>query len=406
MKKILFLGAAKFQTPPIHYALNQGYTVITADNRPTNVGHALAHKSYNISTTNRQAIAQMARREQVDAIVAFGSDISALTAAYVCELLDIPSNSYQTVQLLCNKHLFRQWLRKEKLQHINFAFFTQMEKTKALRYLHQQLPKKCVVKPVDSSGSKGISIINKVCQIEQALSKAFKQSRQGLILVEDFVERLRPGKQICGDGYVHNGLLAFIAFGDGYFYKNAQYLAPYAESFPSTLNSSVLARVKKQLSIILQKAGFYNGCFNFDVFIQKNGEIFINEIGPRSGGNYIPLLIEAATGVNLVAACVENALNPNYIFSPTIQQSTQVWAGYMLHSQHAGRLKAIHFNKRLQKYIRYQHPYLKVGAKVQAFTQANYAIGNIIMSFENQQNMQQVLTDMPTLCKIDLQSER
>lgn len=40
-KKILFLGAAPSQIPPIKYAKSQGYYVITCDYLPENPGHEL-----------------------------------------------------------------------------------------------------------------------------------------------------------------------------------------------------------------------------------------------------------------------------------------------------------------------------------------------------------------------------
>ena len=45
MKKILFLGAAPTQIPPITYALDE------FDYLPDNPGHRLAHECHNISTT-------------------------------------------------------------------------------------------------------------------------------------------------------------------------------------------------------------------------------------------------------------------------------------------------------------------------------------------------------------------
>ncbi len=54
-KKILFLGAAPTQIPPLRYALDQGHHVITCDYLPENPGHKLAHESYNVSTTDNTA---------------------------------------------------------------------------------------------------------------------------------------------------------------------------------------------------------------------------------------------------------------------------------------------------------------------------------------------------------------
>ena len=66
-KKILFLGAAPTQMPPLRYAREQGHHVITCDYLPENPGHALANESYNVSTTDKEAILDLAQRKRIDA---------------------------------------------------------------------------------------------------------------------------------------------------------------------------------------------------------------------------------------------------------------------------------------------------------------------------------------------------
>lgn len=65
-KKILFLGAAPTQMPPLRYAREQGHHVITCDYLPENPGHALAHESYNISTTDKDAVLDCKTRADLD----------------------------------------------------------------------------------------------------------------------------------------------------------------------------------------------------------------------------------------------------------------------------------------------------------------------------------------------------
>ena len=71
MKKILFLGAAPTQIPPITYALDQGHYVITCDYLPDNPGHRLAHECHNISTTDQRKVLELSRKLDIDAVVAY-----------------------------------------------------------------------------------------------------------------------------------------------------------------------------------------------------------------------------------------------------------------------------------------------------------------------------------------------
>ena len=71
MKKVLFLGAAAPQIPPIQYAIDQGYYVITCDYLPSNPGHLLAHESHDVSTTDMEAVLELSRRLDINGIVAY-----------------------------------------------------------------------------------------------------------------------------------------------------------------------------------------------------------------------------------------------------------------------------------------------------------------------------------------------
>lgn len=85
------------------YAKNQGHQVITCDYLPSNPGHEYADKYYNVSTTDYDAVLNIASKEKVDGIVAYASDPAAPTQAYVSNKLDLPSNPYESVMILVSK---------------------------------------------------------------------------------------------------------------------------------------------------------------------------------------------------------------------------------------------------------------------------------------------------------------
>ena len=91
-KRILFLGAAPSQIPPIEYAKSQGHYVITCDYLPENPGHKLADESHNVSTTDIEGVLALAEKLKIDGIVAYASDPAAPTAAYVAEKMGLIGN--------------------------------------------------------------------------------------------------------------------------------------------------------------------------------------------------------------------------------------------------------------------------------------------------------------------------
>jgi phosphoribosylaminoimidazole carboxylase (NCAIR synthetase) len=110
MKKVLMLGGSLYQVYAIKEAVRLGYYVITCDYLPGNPGHKFAHEYYNVSTTDKEAVLELARSLKVDGVVAYASDPAAPTAAYVCEKLGLPTSPYASVEILSKKDLFRAYL--------------------------------------------------------------------------------------------------------------------------------------------------------------------------------------------------------------------------------------------------------------------------------------------------------
>ena len=108
---------------------------------------------------------------------------------------------------------------------------------------------------------------------------------------------------------MENGKLKFVCYGDGHFYNDSKFLAPFGETFPSKHTEKTLLKVSNKLEEILSTNSSTNGPFNLDVIIDYQNNPFVIEIGPRNGGNYIPTAIKLKTNIDLISATVELALN-------------------------------------------------------------------------------------------------
>ncbi len=381
-KKILLLGGAAFQVPAIEKAKEIGIKTIVCDNRPDNPGHRIADISYsNVSTLDIEKVLDIAQKEQIHGALSFGSDVAARTAAIVAKELNIPGNSPTSIETLTNKHLFRSFLNKEKIQE---SFYKEIiEPISFDQSWNEFLP--LIIKPVDSSGSKGVHKVTheNLSQFKELIKNSLFHSIQKKVIIEEFIEKV--DYQICGDGYFQEGKIAFVHYGNGYFNEQEGLeFTPYAESFPSHHPKERLQQVTNILEEILQKVGFTQGAFNLDVIIRPSGKPYIIEIGPRNGGNYIPTTIYLNTNVNLIEASVKGAIDPSYKLRSTPSYSKSFYASYMLHSFENNKLNSITFDKCISQYIFKVNPYLENGSEIQSFTSANKAIGNVILKFEDQ----------------------
>ena len=202
MKKILLLGGAAQQVVAIKTAKRLGYYTVLCDFLPDNPGQYEADEFYLISTTDKEAVLQVARQENVQGVLAYASDPAAPTAAYVAQKMGLPGNPFDSVEVLCNKDKFRTYLKDNGFCAPKAKGYTCIEN--ACHDIESgafHLP--IIVKPVDSSGSKGTTVLHDINGIK-ALKKAFNFSRKKRIIVEEFIERKHP-YLIGGDIFIENG---------------------------------------------------------------------------------------------------------------------------------------------------------------------------------------------------------
>ena len=111
-KKLLILGGSDIQVTAINKAKEMGHFVITCDYLPDNPGHKFSDEYHNVSTTDKEGVLDLAKRLEIDGILAYASDPAAVPAAFVAEKLKLPTNPYKAVEILSRKDLFRDFLRE------------------------------------------------------------------------------------------------------------------------------------------------------------------------------------------------------------------------------------------------------------------------------------------------------
>ena len=388
MKKILFLGAAPTQMPALRYALNQGHYVITCDYLADNPGHQLAHESHVVSTTDMEGVLAVAQRAGIDGIVAYATDPAAPTAAYVAEQMGLPGNPYQSVLTLARKDLFRDFLSRHGFQVPRSAAFADMADAAAWA---KTLTGAIFVKPVDSSGSKGVTRVVDLANFNSAFEHAASFSRAGKVIVEE--EIIRKGPQVAGDGFVVDGQLAFRCWADENFDELCNGLVPIGESFPSSFDESLLAKAHAETQRMLDLLGIKQGALNFDFVFTLDDEVMFLELGPRNGGCLIPEVIRYATQVDTIAYTVDAAIGQ----MPSELQLKPVdgfWASYMVHALADGVYDGLWISDRIKPKIVEQNVWVAPGARVHKYIGSNHILGTMIIRFESHEEMLQMMGEM------------
>lgn len=384
------LGGSIYQTYAIKEAVRQGHYVITCDYLPDNPGHKFAHEYHNVSTTDKEAVLELARELKVDGVVAYASDPAAPTAAYVCEKLGLPTSPYKSVEILSKKHLFRKYLAEHGFNVPKARSYVKYED--ALAEIDDfQLP--VMVKPVDSSGSKGINKLTDKSQLKAFVEDALSYSRDKIFLIEEFI--VKKGPQISGDAFSVDGKLVFHCLGNEFYStKVDKDFAPLGECWPTVMPKEVIDTLEADLQRLITSLGMMSNAYNVEAIYGEDGKVYILELGARSGGSLIPQVTALATGVDMVPYVIKAALGED-CSDLKMAPVKGFWSNYMAHANKTGKYAGIEYEESFKK--NHLVDYVtdtKMGDPVHKYRDAQDCVGELILKYDNREQMIKVIENM------------
>ena len=258
-----------------------------------------------------------------------------------------------------------------------------------------------IVKPVDSSGSKGVSKIEEFNNIEHNLENAMAFSRGKRIIVEEFIEKY--GYQIAGDGLSVDGELVFRYFANDHFDSRCKNpFVPVSASFPYNMPEEIQGKIHNEIQRLLKLLNMGTTTYNFDLRIDKDFNVYLMEVAPRDGGNYIPDVIKYATDVDLVECSVKAAMGEKIDYN--IKEEKGFYSYFAVHSIDSGVLESVDITDEAMEHIVENHIIKKPGDWIDAFTGANTTLGCLIMKFDNLEQMLHMMDCSNEWCSVKLKN--
>ena len=164
----MILGAGIYQVPLIRTARRMGLYTIVVSIPGDYPGFALADRIYELNTRDKEAILAAAEKEQIDGICTSGTDVAVSTIGYVCEKMHLSGIPYEAAEILTDKAKMKDAFRQGG---VSAADGMRVRSAEEAQKAAEQLGYPVVVKRVDSSGSRGITVVEHSGQIEEAYEK-------------------------------------------------------------------------------------------------------------------------------------------------------------------------------------------------------------------------------------------
>lgn len=305
MKKLMILGASVLQIPAIIEAKKMGIYVIVVDMNPNAEGFSYADKKIVVSTTDTKRVLEVAKENDIDGIITIASDRPMRTVAKVAEELNLIGIDEKTAVNATNKSKMRDALKKYSVPiPMYFSVDDYEQYLEAIKKIKNK-NYKCIVKPADNSGSRGIRLIENY--EEKELEKVYKyckeNSNSGSLVVEEFMQ----GPEVSVETISYKGVCHVIQVTDK-ITTGSPYFVEMGHNQPSSLDLKTIEKIKK-VAIDANKAiGIKDGPSHTEIKVTKDGPKIV-ELGARLGGDNITThLVPYSTGVNMVEACINIAL--------------------------------------------------------------------------------------------------
>lgn len=309
MKKLLVLGGGFLQNFVIKKARELGYYVYCLDPATNSVGFVEANEHGLINIIDEDSCLAYALYKKVDGVLTAATDFAVLSMSHVANQMNLPGVNEETAKLIKNKAAVRKCLYEAKADDTGYSYEISSEDD--IARVRELVAYPIMMKPVDGSGSRGASKVEKPEDFDKACRFAMSGSISHRAVAEPFV----VGKEYGVESFVDNGEIHVLAVMQKDM-TQPPYYAELGHAIPSGLPADVENRIKECVRKALVAMGVNHGSVNMDILVSDDYSVHIVDVGARMGGNLIGShIIPIGTGIdymgNMIKAAVGDKTNWN-----------------------------------------------------------------------------------------------
>ena len=303
-KKIMILGASILQLPAIKKAKEMGLDVIAVDMNPDAIGFSEKDILKEvISTIDIPAVIDAAKKHGIDGVMTLATDMPMRTVAAVAQALGLKGVNQETAYKATNKAEMRKALNEFSVPIPKFfKVSNKKEYDNAVEFFNDAF----IVKPADSSGSRGIYLVedsaNRIT-VDNAYEYSKQFSRCGDVVVEEYMR----GAEVSVETLSIDGVCNVIQITDK-LTTGAPHFVEMGHSQPTQLSQENIEKIINVTVAANKALGIENGPSHTEIIVTAEGPKIV-ELGARLGGDCITThLVPLSTGVDMVENCIKIAL--------------------------------------------------------------------------------------------------
>ena len=245
-----------------------------------------------------------------------------------------------------------------------------------------------IIKSPDNSGSRGVSKVSDIGEINNAIEEAYRYSRKNKILIEEYIKGIEIGAQAfsvdgkCIKVLAHNDTVAL-----------PPYMVPTGHSFPIDLPKAKEKIIESVVATAVEALGIKDGPSNIDLIIDSDNNPQIIEVGARIGATCLPELVNYYCGIDWVEQAINSCLGLKVDLNDKYYQPV---VAYILQSPNDGIMKSYNIPDSVKN-----HPNLleveitaNIGERVNILRKGTDRIGKIIVKGKTVDEANRIALDL------------
>lgn len=391
MKKLLITGGSHSELPLILSAQQMGWYVVSTGNDEGAVGHKAADKYVKGDFSDKEWVLALAKQEGVSAIVSGANDFAYISTAYACEKLGLPGHdTYENARVIHIKNKFREMTESLGIKCPKIRRCKEIAEVKAAI---NDIGFPLLVKPVDLTGGKGVRTCNNDEEVIAAFEEALSITRENYVILEKYVTGSCHGITTL----IKNHKVVFYMI-DNEQYGINKYLVLGACS-PSDIPQFAEFTLLNDINKIAESCNLVDGLFHMQFILDEDNYPVIIDPCRRTPGDLYILLAKYVTGIDYPAEIVKAECGE--ILQDYYNKEHNFIARECIMGTECGKIRDVHIEKELQKYIIYKHMHDYKGVVVD--DPLKFKAGILIMKFGSYNEMKYILSRYNKLVWIEFE---
>lgn len=323
MKKIVFIESNTTGTGKIFIskAIDKGYEVIFLTCDATRYPFLNELMVVPILINTKDVGGMRSYLNEIDDIEAVfsSSEYYIETASNLANSLGLKCNDHESIRNCRDKLLLFEKLTENAINTPKSILIT--DRCEAEKLL-SKIKFPVVIKPVTGSGSVGVkrcdSVEDYLQHINYLLNDTPVNDLQSRILVQEYINGAEYSLEIIGDGSNYHilGITQKYLGPEPYFVE-------IGHDFPAKINIEISEKIINTIIQSMRIMGFVFGAAHVEFRLQNNN-VFIIEINPRLAGGMIPILIQEASGIDVLDLVLDLHCGKNILLNQTVKQYSSI----------------------------------------------------------------------------------